>query len=193
MKGHTQKWNQLENMLFETPEKMRAPHSTKASSTKASSKGYPSNNRTYKFISAKNNDYALPRSLNVIRNISSPDKIVVRDDSDGSIENTLKIQDPHAAVGSFNYLEDDLETQRMGLKTAGSVPKRSKFTLPSTRETIIIRTGVSSTRRPMKMDCASMNQLDKVYRITEPVCGIDECHFQLLFRKKCQVCYLCLD
>ena len=101
MKGHTHKWNQLETMFYDTPEKTKAPYSTKASTSKVpSTRAYSgSGGRTFKFVRASN-EYGIPQSLNMVRDTSSPSKVVIRDESaDCSIDNSKERANPHIVVG----------------------------------------------------------------------------------------------
>lgn len=196
MKRHSEKWNKLE-MMFETPEKVKAPPHT----AKATSKGNQGN-RVFKFIRTNQDpELNVPKSLNTVSQSQNtlsaltPDRSKVK--SRFAFENSLRPTDvdSRAAIstskpsGSWNSIGDDAD----GLSIEKSDTKESKdqatvkkkFLSPDSKEAFIITTRMNK-KYGNKHESHSMNQMDR-FKIVDPICGIEDGQFQTLFKRKCEV------
>ena len=192
MKRHSDKWNKLE-MLFETPEKVKAPPHT----AKASSKGNQGN-RVFKFIRTNQDpELNVPKSLNAMSNNTLSTLTPDRTKSRFAFENSLRPTDADSKVaistskpsGSWNSIGDDVD----GLTVEKSDTKESKdqatvkkkFLSPDSKEAFIITTRMNK-KYGGKQESHSMNQMDR-FKIVDPICGIEDSQFQTLFKRKCEV------
>jgi len=203
-KEHSKKWAQLETMLYDTPEKVKAPLTAKASSRL----GLPKNN-VFKFIrTTKVHENA--RSLNSLQIPHTPDKdksisrFGFDSDSRGNLDSRNQIDDLKAAqpikapesFNSINSIEDDLiepmSSELRNKQVKESTFKRGRLQIqdtPNTVQTVIItskNTKKKFTLKPESSSLNSLNQLEKQYKICEPICGINEEQFRVLFKKKCE-------
>lgn len=175
------KWMQLETMLQETPEKVKAPNTAKASSRNA-------NVRLFRFVRDPNGTENPYRSLNGLSSFT-PDSSKSKkkffaagskndtEDSKGSLNNL--------PVGSLNNVENDTEFDSIvPSKPATSIGSNLQGHRKS--DAFIIRK--NQKRYSVNSDHGSLNQLEALYKISEAICGMGEGLFRTLFRKKCEVC-----
>ncbi len=205
-RNHNKKWVQLETMLFETPEKQRGPQTAKASSKL----GLPKN-QIFKFIRTNHPEGNHPRSLNALQIPGTPEKdkswskFGFDSDSRGNIDskNTAdskqninsRTELESKIPGSFNSIDEDLpEPMSSDYKPKReSKFKTGNFLSPDVMSSKKIQTVVITSRNSKKKYSlhteysSSLNNLEKQYKPTDPICSIDEFHFQILFKKKCEV------
>jgi len=201
-RNNNKKWVQLETMLFETPEKVRGPQTAKASSKL----GLPKN-QIFKFIRTNNPENNHPRSLNALQIPNTPEKdrslskFNFDSDSRGNVDskNTAdsrqNIDSRNRIPGSFNSIDEDLPPEPMSSDhkpRRESKFKRGNFLSPDISskkiQTIVITSRNSKKKYSMNTEySSSLNNLERQYKISDPICGIDEIQFQALFKKKCEV------
>jgi len=202
MKDHSKKWAELETMLYDTPEKVRAPLTAKASSRL----GLPKNN-VFKFIrTTKASENA--RSLNSLHIPHTPDKeksisrFGFDSDSRGNIDSRNQIDDLKAvqpikapeSFNSINSIEEDLieptSTELRKPQVKESTFKRGRLQIqdtPQSVQTVIITSKNTKKKFTLKPESLSLNQLERQYKICDPICGIKEGQFRILFKRKCEV------
>ncbi len=197
------KWAHLENMLYETPDKLRGPQTAKASSRL----GLPQNT-IFKFM--RNNKLSdNVRSLNTLQLPTTPDKeksitkFNFDSDSRGTgSRNQIDVILHNKAPESYNSLNsiDDELLEPMSSELKKTVPKQSNFKKeslqiadqPHSLQTVVITSRNTKKKFNLKQVPHSMTQLERQYKNSDPICGIDEEQFSILFKKKCEVDYFCL-
>lgn len=187
MKRHSDKWNKLE-MLFETPEKVKAPPQT----AKASSKGNQGN-RVFKFIrTGQDPELQIPKSLNTVStntlSILTPDRPKSRFAFDNSLKPTEAVSSTKP-TGSWNSIGDDVDgltVEKNGTEGSKDLTVKKKFLSPDNKEAFIITTRMNKKYGAQKHESHSMNQMDR-FKIVDPICGIEDGQFQTLFKRKCEV------